>query len=141
MLAEVAGEQVKATFLDLSASRLPRSRVGTPFDPAVQLRALREAWTDPHVALILLDLVLGHHTLPDPAGALAAMLGEVRRGEERDELLIIARVCGQDPLQVADQEARLCAAGVVVMLSNAAASRLAGMILARRPASRAGPGS
>jgi len=140
MLAEVSGGQVQATFLDLSVGRPSLACPAARFDPAAQLRALREAWTDPHVALILLDVVLGHPALPDPAGALAGVLAEVPRREERDEPLIIARVCGQDPRQVADQEARLCAAGMVVMLSNAAAARLAGMILAQRSASSLRPG-
>ncbi len=123
MLAEVVGKPIEATFLDLS------------FDPASQLRALRAAFADPKVALILLDVVLGYRTLPDPAGSLTGVLDEVRRRKGGDEPLVIARVCGGGNLQeVADQEARLCAAGIVVMLSNAAAARLAGMILARRPA-------
>lgn len=132
MLAEVTGGRVEATLLDLSAAGSFPAQGGGRFDPASQLRALRQALADPHVAVILLDVVLGHHALPDPAGSLIGVLEEVRRGQGRDEPLVIARVCGGgDRRQVADQEARLCAAGVVVMLSNAAAARLAGMILAR----------
>ncbi len=132
MLAEVTGGRVEATFLDLSAAGSAPARGGAHF-PTSQLGALREALIDPHVAVILLDVVLGYHALPDPAGSLLGVLDEVRRGGEWEEPLIIARVCGgRDRQQVAEQEARLCAAGVVVMLSNAAAARLAGMILARR---------
>ncbi len=130
MLAEVTGGRGEATFLDLSAAGSAPARGGAHLG---QLDALRQALLDPQVAVILLDVVLGYRTLPDPAGSLVGVLDELRRGGGWDEPLIIARVCGgRDRQQVAEQETRLCAAGVVVMLSNAAAARLAGMILARR---------
>jgi FdrA protein len=83
-------------------------------------RMLRE--DGPRAGCVLLDVVLGHGSHPDPAGELAPTLGELARRRP-----VIAHVCGtdRDPQDASRQEAALREAGVVVAPTNAAAARLA----------------
>jgi succinyl-CoA synthetase alpha subunit len=87
---------------------------------------------DPATAVLLLDLVLGHGAHPDPAGELVPAL-ETARSQARAGgrgLAIVASVTGTDadPQNRSLQVARLQAAGVAVMPSNAQAARLAAAI-------------
>jgi FdrA protein len=81
----------------------------------------------PWAGCVLLDVVLGHGSHPDPAGELADTLAELAR-----ERPVIAHVCGTDadPQNAARQEATLRQAGVVVAPTNAAAARLAAKVVA-----------
>jgi FdrA protein len=92
--------------------------------------------TDPATAVVLLDVVLGYGSHPDPAGALVPALDAAHTIAARAgrELIVIGSLCGTagDPQGLADQEARLSAAGVLLAPSNARAARLA--ILATRDA-------
>jgi succinyl-CoA synthetase alpha subunit len=95
---------------------------------------VREA-RDPATAVLLLDLVLGHGAHPDPAGELVPAL-ETARSRARAGgrgLAIVASVTGTDadPQNRSLQVARLQAAGVAVMPSNAQAARLAASIAER----------
>jgi FdrA protein len=82
----------------------------------------REA-AQPGVGCVLLDVVLGHGSHPDPAGGLAPAL---RALTERGTV-VIAHVCGTalDPQDAGAQERTLTGAGVIVAPTNAAAARLA----------------
>ena len=100
-------------------------------DPAGRLRMLRETAADPTVAVVLLDVVLGHGSAEDPAGALAAVCAELPAGSAR----IVASVVGTeaDPQRYSVQRARLEAAGCLVAETNARAARAAAAIALRRP--------
>jgi hypothetical protein len=91
---------------------------------------------DPATAVVLLDVVLGHGSHPDPAGALVPALEAAHSVAARAgrELIVIGSLCGTagDPQGLADQEARLSAAGLLLAPSNTRAARLA--ILAVRDA-------
>jgi FdrA protein len=114
MLADVAGEMDRVACLDLGG------------EGVLQQRYLQGTLKDPDVSVVLLDLVLGPGSGPDPAGDLASILREARR-----RLLLIAHVCGtvDAPQQPVEQGAKLQAVGVVLAPSNATAARLAGMSL------------
>ena len=98
---------------------------------------LRQALADPQVAVILLDVMYSEDTTGDPVSVLTASLDEYRRsefgpqGEHSDEPWIVARLCrpGSDPRALASEEARLWDADVILVPSNAAMARLAGMIV------------
>src|SRR4030095_5789651 len=87
---------------------------------------------DPPTAVVLLDVVLGYGSHPDPAGELSAVLEASRQRVAREgrELIVIASVCGTtaDPQGLLDQEARLTAAGMLLAPSNAAAARSAVLV-------------
>jgi FdrA protein len=87
---------------------------------------------DPSTAVILLDFVLGYGAHPDPAGAALDAIREAQTvaAEAGRHVVFVASVCGaeQDPQPLSKQEAKLRAAGVVVLPDNASAARLAGLI-------------
>lgn len=88
---------------------------------------------DPATGVILLDVVLGYGSHPDPAGALLPALERARRQAEEQgrTLLVIASVCGtaSDPQDLYRQETALESAGVVLAPSNAQAARLAALAI------------
>jgi FdrA protein len=114
--------------------------VGRPH-PMIDFRLRNErivaAADDSTTAVILLDVVLGYGSHPDPAGELALALEEARGRAWRAgrELIVIGSVCGTaaDPQGLVGQQARLSAAGVLLALSNARAARLA-LLVAREVA-------
>jgi FdrA protein len=83
---------------------------------------LREV--DGDVGCVLLDVVIGHGSHPDPASELAPVLKEF-------DFPVIAHVCGTDadPQDASRQEQTLRDAGVIVAPTNAAAARLAARAL------------
>jgi FdrA protein len=94
-------------------------------DLETRIGFLREQAADPSVGCVLLDVVLGHGSHPDPAGGLAPAL----RALADDGTTVIAHVCGTtlDPQNSDSQERTLRAAGVIVAPTNAAAARLAAL--------------
>ena len=45
-------------------------------DPSLRAEKIREVLADPTTAVLLLDIVLGHGAMDDPAGALAPAIEE-----------------------------------------------------------------
>ena len=91
---------------------------------------------DPEVALIVLDVVLGYGAHPDPASelgpAIHAAQAHARAQSTGRELIFVASVTGTegDPQGLHRQVQELERAGAIVAPCNAAAARLAGLILA-----------
>lgn len=115
--------------VDLGDARLTRGRPHPMIDPRLRAeRILREA-ADPEVAVILLDVVLGHGAHDDPAGSLAPVIREAAQAAKRagKRLSFVASVCGtpDDPQNAPQQERRLEDAGVILGQSNAEAVRTA----------------
>lgn len=106
--------------------------VGRPhpmIDPRLRTEHLLAAAADPATAVILLDVVLGFGSSPDPAGPLAAAIAEARSAGSG--VVVVASVCGtaSDPQGLTAQEARLSEAGVLLAPSNAEAARMAARIV------------
>ena len=118
--------------LDLGAEEYTRGRPHPMIDPAGRLELLREAVADPAVAVVLLDVVLGHGSAEDPAGALAPVCAEAR---DRNGPRIVAYLLGTtaDSQRYAEQRTRLERAGCLVPGSNARAAHAAAAIALRRP--------
>jgi FdrA protein len=128
------------TVVDLGADEFTRGRPHPMIDHRLRNeRILREA-ADPEVAVILLDVVLGHGSHPDPVGEMvpAIRAAEAAAKRRRRRLAFVAFVCGTagDPQDLAHQEAVLRAAGVVLGTSNADAVRLAAAIVGRGATAR-----
>jgi FdrA protein len=125
--------------LDLGAEEYT---VGTPhpmINPQARIDTLREQARDEEVAVVLVDVVLGHGSNADPAGALAPVLAEIMRdGGPR----VIAYVLGSsaDPQGYARQRAILEDAGCLVTETAARAAYLAVAIAARKPELAERPG-
>ncbi len=130
---EDSNKSVGHTAVDLGEDEFTVGRLHPMLDPTLRNRRIVHEAEDPETAVIFLDVVLGYGVHPDPAGAAVEAIQEAREVAEADgrRVIFIASVCGtqDDPQKLQDQEAKLEAAGVHVLSTNAAATRLAGHIL------------
>jgi FdrA protein len=117
--------------LDLGAEEFTRGRPHPMIDPESRLQLLRETAEDPTVAVVLLDVVLGHGSAEDPAGRLAPVCADLTAAGPR----IVAHLLGTeaDPQRYSTQRARLEEAGCLVAETNARAAYAAAAIALRRP--------
>jgi FdrA protein len=125
------------TVLDLGADEYTRGRPHPMIDPAPRNEQIRERGSDPETALLLLDVVLGHGSHPDPAGEAARAVADARRGNR--SLAVVGSITGTDldPQNLRLQEQVLEDAGVQVLPNNAAAASFAArLILALEEARR-----
>jgi len=122
---------------DLGADEYTVGRAHPMLDATVRVEEIRKAAQDPDVAVVLLDVVLGHGAAPDPAGDVAAAIEAVRSAAKAAGrgLAVVASVIGTagDPQDLAAQCARLEAAGAWVLPSNAQAARVAACIAGGEP--------
>jgi hypothetical protein len=104
-------------------------------DPRLRSEKIEEAGRDPGVGVVLLDVVLGYASHPDPAGALVPAIQAAREAARQGGrgLVVVASVCGTpgDPQGLAGQRSILADAGVHLAASNARAARLAGLVAQR----------
>jgi FdrA protein len=130
--AEVAAAQ---KIVDLGDDEYTVGRPHPMIDPRLRSEKIEEAGEDPQVAVLLLDIVLGYASHPDPAGALVPAIRAAREAARRGGrgLAVIASVCGTpgDPQGLSSQRAILADAGVVVAASNARAAHLSGLVAHR----------
>lgn len=121
-----ASDPASAThqLLDLGDDEYTRGRPHPMIDPAVRDGALIEAMSDPAVAVVLLDLVIGYGAHSDPAASIVNVLNGC---SQSDSPLLITSVTGtdNDPQQRAAQIARVMSAGVLVAPTNADAAEWA----------------
>jgi FdrA protein len=108
--------------IDLGDDEFTRGRPHPMFEPGVRDAPLAEALADPQVGVILLDVVLGYGSHPDPAGHLATFLAG-----RQSHPIIVASVTGTDadPQPREAQLQKLAEAGVIVFGSNADAAEAA----------------
>jgi FdrA protein len=118
--------------LDLGEEEYTRGRPHPMIDPAARVELLHEAGLDPHVAVILLDVVLGHGSHPDPAGVLAPVCAAIHA---EDGPQVVAYVLGTnaDPQGYAGQVATLVEAACQVTETAARAALAAAAIVTRDP--------
>jgi len=121
------------TAVDLGEEEFTVGRLHPMIDNGLRIRRLLQEARDPQVAVIMLDVVLGYGAHPDPASELGAAAREAKMpaSEAGRDLVIIASVTGteDDPQQLSRQIKILKSNGVIVCDSNAAAARLAGMVV------------
>jgi FdrA protein len=119
--------------LDLGADEYTVGRAHPMLDAALRASLIERAARDPHVGLLLIDVVLGHGAAADPAGDLAPALRSARAHARADgrNLAVVASVIGTaaDPQGLAAQVARLEAEGAWVLPSNAQAARAAACLV------------
>ncbi|MGW5686205.1 FdrA family protein [Nonomuraea sp. NPDC003754] len=108
--------------LDLGEEEYTRGRPHPMIDPGARVELLHES--GPDVAVVLLDVVLGHGAHPDPAGILAPELARL------DGPQVVAHVLGtaRDPQGYDEQVRALAEAGCVVTETAAGAARAAAAI-------------
>jgi len=117
------------TIVDLGEEEFTVGRPHPMIDQDLRTRRILQEAQDSEVAVLVLDLVLGHGAHPDPAGELSEAIRKAREAG----ITVVASVTGteQDPQALARQTRILRDAGVEVCESNAAAAQLAGLIVAR----------
>lgn len=118
--------------LDLGAEEYTVGRPHPMIDPSSRIDLLREQGRDAEVAVVLLDVVLGHGAHPDPAAELLPVLAElmVDGGPQ-----VVAYVLGSDsdPQDYGRQRSRLEDIGCIVTETAARAAYAAAAIACRRP--------
>jgi FdrA protein len=118
--------------LDLGAEEYTRGVPHPMIDLSTRLELLRRQQDDPTLAVVLLDVVLGHGSHQDPAGQLAPLCaGLMADGGPQ----IVAYVLGteQDPQVYSQQRSVLQDAGCIVPATNARAAHVAAAVALRRP--------
>jgi FdrA protein len=118
--------------LDLGEEEYTKGRPHPMIDPQARLEFIREAGGERDVAVILVDVVLGYGSHPDPASELAPAVKEIR-AEGGPEVVAYVLGTDQDPQGLARQRATLVDAGCIVTPTAARASLAAAAIALRRP--------
>ena len=128
-------ESQSHTCLDMGSEEFVVGRPHPMIDPTMRKQRIRREARDPETGVILLDIVLGYGSHPDPAGVLAPIIAEAKKSAERDgrHLSVVASVIGTElvPQNLGDQEEKLKEVGTVILPSNAQATRMAALIATR----------
>ena len=120
--------------IDFGADEYTVGRPHPMIDMGSRIARLAQEARDPSVAVVTLDVVLGYGSHDDPASALAPAIEAAiaTAAKEHRHLSVVCFVCGteDDPQKLSVQQAKLRAAGALVMSSSTAAARLAGAFAA-----------
>jgi hypothetical protein len=120
------------TVIDLGDDLFTRGRPHPMIDHRLRNERILKEAGDPKVAVILLDVVLGYGSHPDPASEMVPVIQQAKDLADKAgrHLVVVGFVCGTslDPQDLAKQEAALRDAGVILAESNAQAVRLAAAV-------------
>ena len=118
--------------LDLGEEEYTKGRPHPMIDPAARTEIMRAEAFGGDIAAVLLDVVLGYGSHPDPAGEVAGVCSDL----VASGAAVIAYVLGaRADLQGLDRQCRaLRDAGAIVTASAAEAARVAAAVAARQPA-------
>jgi len=121
------------TIIDLGEDEFTVGRLHPMMDNELRIQRLETEADDPETAVILLDVVLGYGSHPDPAGELAPAIEAARQNaaDEGRHLEVVVTLTGTDadPQDRDAQGSALEAAGARIFLSSEAAVRFAGRLL------------
>jgi FdrA protein len=118
--------------LDLGEEEYTKGRPHPMIDPAARIQIMQaEAFGD-DIAAVLLDVVLGYGSHPDPAGEIAGTCADI----VASGAAVVAYVLGAraDRQGLDRQRQTLRDAGAIVTASAAEAARVAAAVAARQPA-------
>lgn len=125
----------ETSIVDLGEEEFTSGRPHPMIDPTVRKYRIADEASDPAVAVLLMDFVLGYGSHPDPVGAVINEIGDAKHTAERAgrHLCVVAHVCGtsgdfQGYMQSID---KLKSAGCIVLPTNALAA-VAASAVARR---------
>lgn len=131
-----SSSSVEHTLVDMGADEFTEGKPHPMVDSTQRIQRVLSEASDPEVAVILLDCVLGYVAAEDPAGDIAPAISEAKRmARQRGEhLSIVASVCGTDLDRqgLNAQVEALEEAGAVVFTSGFQAAKYAtGLITGR----------
>ena len=123
----------KHSCIDMGEEEFTQFRPHPMIDPSLrQDRILMEA-TDPSVAVILLDIVIGYGAHDNPTASLAKIIRQAKAEAAANKryLSVVTHVCGseKDPQGLRRQEESLCNAGALALPTNAQAAKIAAAIV------------
>lgn len=98
------------TILDLGEDEFTVGRLHPMMDNDLRLRLLKQEASDPEVAVILLDLVLGEGAHPDPASELAPAIAEAKTKHDV-EVVVVLIGTDDDPQDIEKQHQLLSETG------------------------------
>lgn len=120
------------TVIDLGDDLFTRGRPHPMIDHRLRNERILKEAMDPEVAVILLDVVLGYGSHPDPASEMVPVIQKAKNLADKAgrHLVVVGFVCGTslDPQNLSKQEVALRDAGVILAESNAQAVRLAATV-------------
>lgn len=110
--------------VDLGDDEFTRGRPHPMIDHRLRNDRIVAEAADPETAVILLDVVLGYGSHPDPASEMVAAIDRARKVAKGRRPMFIGSLCGTpaDPQGLERQEAALRGAGVLLAESNAQAA-------------------
>jgi FdrA protein len=122
-----------AAFVDFGDESFTDGRAHPMIDPSIRNRAFERGASDPGVAVVLLDVVLGRGAHLDPVGDLGPLIHESI--DRRPDLLVVVSVCGVpgDPQDLDTSVKRLRESGAAVSLTAAHAARTAVAVVGAEP--------
>ncbi len=115
------------TLVDVGSEFFTDGKAHPMIDSSCRRERILTELKNPHVAVLLLDFILGYDASPDPVGDLM----EAIRYARRKNVGVVASVCGTeaDPQGWHKQTKALEEAGVIVMPSADEAARLCGNVI------------
>ena len=121
------------SIVDLGEDEFTVGRLHPMMDNDLRVRRLEQEAEDPQVAVILLDVVLGHGAHPDPASELGPAIKDAiaSASSAGRKLEVVAGVVGtdEDPQDMPAQIDQLESAGANVFTVNAEAARYVGQLV------------
>jgi FdrA protein len=121
------------TLMDMGADEFTIGRPHPMFDSRMRCERILIEAQDPHMAILLLDFILGFNSSSDPAGELVPAITEAKREvmKKGGSLSVVASVCGTegDPQNLQQQMKLLVDAGVVVFPSSTQAARFCALLV------------
>lgn len=121
------------TVIDLGEDEFTVGRLHPMMDNDLRIRRLEKEASDPEVAVILMDVVLGYGAHPDPASELAPAISRARSSAEGAgrylEVVVVVSGTDEDPQNMDAQVEQLEKAGAIVETSNDVAVRYVGKLV------------
>ncbi|MDD5603874.1 MAG: DUF1116 domain-containing protein, partial [Eubacteriales bacterium] len=122
------------SIIDIGDEFFTKGRPHAAIDPSVRLSRFEKEASDPGVAVIMMDFLLGYGMHGDPAGIMAGPVkGAVRKAAaEGRHLEVIAYICGTDldPQGYEEQREKLAEAGAKIAGTNREAAVMAAVAIA-----------
>jgi FdrA protein len=122
------------TLVDMGTDDFTVGKPHPMIDSRLRFDRILAEGQDPHVAILLLDFVLGFNASPDPAGELVPAIQEAKGAAKKRGgfLSVVASICGTegDPQNFPQQVKVLEEAGAAVFPSSAQAAQFCALLAA-----------
>jgi len=120
--------------LDLGEEEFTRGRPHPMIDPESRVERIRREADDPSTAVILLDVVLGHGSHPDPASILAPACADAASRSGGPAVVVYVLGTDADPQGLAGQRSQLEEAGCLLAPTGARAALMSAALIRGQPA-------